>query len=816
MIRKKLIYIIALFALLACTDQIEHDAMVDDKLSATISVVVPQLPCAQSHTRAMALNPDIQNLYLAVFDDNGYLLEYTQAEQVEVATQNGKSYKYSIKLTPTAFPTTIHFIGNAPESIHFGTEVEAVGSLYTEGNADAYWQRVYLPEGIVKNSAGTLDQSVADLLTGVRLIRNFAWVQLKTDATNFKIDSYCVINTYDKGSVAPYNTTSRSFSEYGSTQTYTDLINTKGYKGFIPAGAELNKQIPDESQWFQVGQETNIDEYAYFIYEREMPITAPSFILVKGTYTTETGQKLANRYYKVDLRDSQGNYFPIIRNFRYGVMIEGIHHEGHASAEAAVAGAGSGDVSTAIETESFTNISNNVARLFVSYTDTTIVEGNSTIKLKYKFVVFGTDGNSQQILNEDNNVTINTATNGDVINSWSRAAADDSDGWREITITTKALPADRKSQEITIKGTATIDEQTYTIQRKVTLNLRPKYTMNLVCNPDAIPNELGSPFDLIIKVPGGLSKSMFPLELQLEAKNQSMTPNLGDDLPVVTGKSAITGKTAISFVKQLEWTEYDALTNEGGYKSVACHFKSNKAASATEIYALNKYFNNASTTLANYTPQTFSNLTFANKGVLDKGDIEVDFTFTMSQIPSQGYVTVALDNLEPAASETRLTYLGMKDGKALYSFSPTTTTETLHLLTSLDETVRVGLSAYQFVDATSDSWKCSITIPQGNINVGNNTNISRNSNVTFTLYTQNPGKDANAGNKIEKGQFSAKRSGSNGSDIPLTKTEYQAIVNNGGNVYIRFKSGNTYYVATEQLTNLLKTGGATLSFTQQK
>ena len=138
---------------------------------------------------------------------------------------------------------------------------------------------------------------------------------------------------------------------------------------------------------------------------------------------------------------------------------------------------------------------------------------------------------SEQILNGDGNVTIDLGdeTHGKVIESFTKSAADASDGWREITIKTTALGAMSKTQDIIIKGTVTIGEganqKTYELQRKVTITLTPRYTMQLVCNPNEIANTQGTPFDVVIKVPGDLRPSMFPLDFQLEAAAQSMTPD---------------------------------------------------------------------------------------------------------------------------------------------------------------------------------------------------------------------------------------------------------------------------------------------------
>lgn len=824
---KKILYIlfclIPLLAMQSCTEDLaENELTLDGKISTTISVTVPQLPDAHPQTRAMAMKPEMTNLYLAVFDENGYLLEYVKADYTtQMATENEVEYTFKVSLTPTDFRTIVHFIGNAPETVSFGTETETIGRLFTKDGNEAYWERVVFPNGIKKDANGNLSSEVTGILTDIRLVRNFAWIKLTSNASNFVIDSYCVMNTRTKGSVAPYNTNSSEFADFANQQTYAHLIS-EGYNGFIPADAELNKAIPNESLWFKANG-VDSENYAYYVYEREKPTADPTFILVKGTYTPEGGSASQNRYYKVDLRQANGDYFPIIRNFRYNITITTVKHEGHETAQEAVAGAGSGDVSTAIETEDYTNISNNVARIFVSYTDTTLVNQMSDLKLRYKFMVFETedaDGNvvsNQQVLNDS--VTIKTETPGTVISSLSRAGADATDGWREITISTTELGASRKSQDIIIKGHVTIGTgdaaKTYELQRKVTINLRQRYDMQLVCDPTEIQKKVGEPFDVIIKVPGGLGSAFFPLEFQLEAANQSMTPDKGDDLPVVTGKSIIAAnstKTTIGFIKHLEWDDYNALTNVGGYKSVVCHFKSNKAISATDIYAQNKYFNQASCNLGNYDVKTFSNLTFNPAKLPTSLEQSIDFTFTMSELPGQGYVRVGLSNLAPAEDETRLTFVGVENDIAYYNFNPEKTTETLKLKnTTTTGTAKVTLSAYHFEDAEKSIYS-KIVIPAGHIQVGDN-----GGERTFYLYTNNPGKNWQTGSFS---YFTASNGGSNPQDIDVTD-KYIDIPEDERYVYVQYRieysfiiTFYTYHVAKVKLEELLK-GPVTLDFEEQ-
>ena len=705
--------------------------------------------------------------------------------------------------------------------------------------------------------------------------------------------------------------------KYGENVKHETLI-ASGYEVFLPEGSELDKEIPDELEWYRPkdGQEN-----AYFIYEREYPRSSPSCILMKGTYDPNPsvpGDEIPSRYYKVDLRNNAGEYFPVLRNFRYRIEVGNITHEGHSSAQMAMLGAGSSDISTSMETEDFSNISDNIARIFVSYTDTTLVSTDN-FELRYKFIFFSADGDV--VMNDNVEISLEDSDDGDVIKTYVRSASDNADGWRTITITPEELASITKKQTMVLSGSVTVDDRKYRLQRKVHFSLRERMDLRMECNPDAIPMGMGKAFDVLLKVPGGLGDAMFPLEFELEAENQSMTPDLGDDLPVKTGNSIVPekeNKTTIGFVRTLSWEEYEGAENEAGFKSIPCHFKTSKSESATKIYAKNKYFRLADTQLANYVPANFTDLDFNQDNVPYGIGQELDFSFSMSRLPEQGDVTITLGGLEPAPSETRLTYLGVVDGKAQYSFNPATLNNTLKLATIYEiADVDVSLKAYRFEEASASlqfayasfsnlsfsparisgevgakvnfsfsmskitdnvivtltelqpdpdeerlilisgnrySFKPTsltntlklvtttamdgdvarvklealgfndasatatrvITIPKGNINVGNNTNISRNSNVTFSLYASNPGSSSSATDMI--GSFQAKRNGSNPSAIEITKELYNKIIANGGNVYIRFtaRSGNrtTYYVASAKLSNLMN-AAVTLAFTQQ-
>ena len=98
---KKILYIlfclVPLLTMQSCTEHLEENLTNERKLSTTISVIIPQLPSAHPQTRAMGIQPDVNSLHVAVFDENGYLLEYVEAtykdEENNIKTYVAENYK---------------------------------------------------------------------------------------------------------------------------------------------------------------------------------------------------------------------------------------------------------------------------------------------------------------------------------------------------------------------------------------------------------------------------------------------------------------------------------------------------------------------------------------------------------------------------------------------------------------------------------------------------------------------------------------------------------------------------------------------------
>ena len=166
MIMKRMIYILAVaaIALTGCTKVMpwendnpaleEHDSVYPD--GATVDLIF-SVPAPVATKGDMAVEPEIDNLYVAVFDGAGALKEYVPAtpfgNEGYVST-NGKTgmKRFKARVMLKNAERHLNFIANGPKK----EDVDAAGGMEsalfqqwkTEYPEGAYWQRIVLPNGI--------------------------------------------------------------------------------------------------------------------------------------------------------------------------------------------------------------------------------------------------------------------------------------------------------------------------------------------------------------------------------------------------------------------------------------------------------------------------------------------------------------------------------------------------------------------------------------------------------------------------------------------------------------------------------------------
>ena len=746
---KKLLHILTcLIIACACTQELPdftHSTEHSDKVLIDFTVQVKDPTIA---TKALGQQPTLRNLMVAVFDASGYLLEYTFATEIDLATENATHYTYKVAITQSDDPRIIHFIGNAPDKLTFGVEetvlADITGSIGVNPDDGIYWCRREVPQISGTNSGGAMalaeDDAMevsspiyqADLQTrayfsNVGLIRNFSQIQLKSTSSDFTLEKYYVVGTPKEGLAAAYNYSTGQFVNYykgdntvtgnedtgytfnlGDAKTFAEII-TEGYDAnVLPTAAKFTLgESSVESNWIANGASA-------YVYECEKPLRAEDavYIIAYGKYSDGK-----NYYYKIDMRDENG-YFPIIRNFKYTINIEEVTRAGYETIDKAATSAGSGDISTSLETKSLAYISDGVASLEVEYIEKYIVTpGNVT--LEYEFLDNVQNDNAGDpakmwiVVNEAGATgAAIAAVNGNAYTVGQNITVSQNPG--TLTITPTSLTDVPKSQTLTIFAEYVNGNASHILQRTVNYIVQSKRTMLVSLAPSEVPNEAGSEFDVKISLPAGLSKSIFPLEFLIESGALSINPH-NDQMPVRSGFSLVDNtKSSFYFVKTFEYDDYNP--ESGAINIVDCHFKTIKGQAETHIYAANPYFETVydyqgtvsnldadgrSVYLDTYSAETFSSLSFSSGSVGVGENQRVDFSFNMSKIPENREVYVALGNLMPAASETQLEYYGLEGNKAVYIFRPQYTSGTFQLQTAhFDDELSVDLSAYKFKPAT--------------------------------------------------------------------------------------------------------------------
>ena len=249
--------------------------------------------------------------------------------------------------------------------------------------------------------------------------------------------------------------------------------------------------------------------------------------------------------------------------------------------------------------------------------------------------------------------TIDAGANGK-IRVMGASNAKDAEGFRTIkfTVNTPDL-SDATTQTIHISGRV---NETSTLSRDIKYYLMPRQNMIVECIADEVNADYGEDYveatagegvNVRITIPKMLPESMFPLVFSMESDALSITPNTAkypeDNLPVANGNSICTGKESsksFHYVRTLSYTEYETLDETLDGMQFTCHFKTNKANSASKIYVDNQYFNKGNDSFYNYTMYNFRDLSFNNDSA--NANTNVNFTFYLDDAdsyPSSSFVT---------------------------------------------------------------------------------------------------------------------------------------------------------------------------------
>ena len=748
--KRFLTVIFALLALSSCVRDLEYrespSQLIPEGAKVTIPFTVtmeaPDLPA----TKTIDLSGDItmENLCIAVFGSSGYLKEYVKAQDLtrlgdfeyvdrEGETRTVAQYSFKATLTLSDNPRTIHFIGNGPVTLPFGSVDAVMPSLLSENGEKAFWQMKTV-SGIhaVKSTAEEyIDANGETVLPGdfidennnkitngtgyipspetigafqhIPLVKNWAKITVSCEdaaTSNFTPISFAVVNVPSRGAVVPHSAKTGFIQDYQS-YSFSQLFEEMKYEANLPSGTAFDTSVPSEEDFHNLTNGVTDKDGAVYLYERPVPTSKipASSVIVYGHYSNPNDMAHeGDYYYKVDLMEGS-QYYPVFRNFQYKISISKILSQGHYTPAAAAAAAGSADVSADINASHLADISNGIGRLVIDPWMSHTYTGQVTDGMLQCFFMHDVENG---IINMDPGaVTVeklpmpNSAP--DLIETLSVDSPLDiagSVGWRTIHFSTSEPGSTAKSQ--TIRVSAAYD--TWRLYRDIVITLLPIQTMKVRCTKTRVANVKGSDQCLEIVIPEGLTESMFPLQFQIEPEDLTLTPDgskTQNNLPVSPGPSIsenaeYAGKSSYHFVRTLYWDEYRSLDTElddydNTWRILRCYFTTNCEDSGTTIWVANDYFYTQSVSFHNALELTFRNLSIPVPIKRQEGlQIPVHFDFDSNPQSPDEYpvITMFMTGMRPVLDENIAPLPGSTD---TYEFHPTSYSVDLEFVTMTDD-----------------------------------------------------------------------------------------------------------------------------------
>ena len=602
-----------------------------------------------------------------------------------------------------------------------------IRSQHSESYNDGYWQKVILPNGVKAEKAVDNEQEVwvptdktlRQFPDPIVMVRNFARVYLRnltpivgetgSGHQLVTIKKFGLAYAPSEGTIAPllaapytsdaagnpitvadddettpiyYENFFINYQNYPITSSDPSAILLTGapfyYGGYSPSDQaydyypnNTDKGSPldaDLQAWDSDHPENNV----LFVYERTVPSSTrrATRIIIKAERVDQNGDSEGDKFYALDIVNTEGRSIPLLRNQTYTVHLLNIE-----------AGSGEDDITKAAKATSATvtgdpnfqnliNISDGKSSIGTSFTEkfyvqpqedyvmfryiptniteevdgvsytankeyldlVTIDVGSVDAETGVFTAVTPADASSQGNLsfvveNGKYKVWMDVDGNNKVIpyvrsnNDWVQATTaqlnDASvEKWGMVKYQLNQSYKDQdnyftqeRSQAIHITGTFNGRE----MSRNVIIKTSPRQAMNVRCMQKYVMQLAGQTEVVRILIPTGLSRSVFPLEFDIEADGYSLTPN-GDELPVAYGTSIIPGnnKPSFYFVKTLTEDAYKALgtTMVDGvtWKVIDCNFKTTISQNECTVYVYNRYFTeeNANDDFHNFTQRLFT------------------------------------------------------------------------------------------------------------------------------------------------------------------------------------------------------------------
>lgn len=582
----------------------------DNSMTIAGSITLPDMQVLK--TRGGLEETPGSDLKLTVFEfdlgdspDNSFLSNIYKAEitSASTAVQNEGIVDFKFTLLATTKPKVLHFIvADEYKTWSFAPVADILSSLTVgeSGNeTEAYWGRVEFPNGynevnedgtykVDENNIPILLPEIKQNLTKVPVIRNFAKIKVTLDSSvnNFELLGFDVVNIPTTGTVAPWNQTTQSIpallDESNKMKKYSDISEI--YEGILPGSAQFRNTETDAKRWNKESANLNNSD-AIYMYEHPYESSRRTYLIVRGIFSS-TADGVTTRtdgFYKLDIGviNSEGgfDYYNILRNIEYNVIIKEVMAPGTATVSEAIQRAPFNNLIAATETASMLNVSDGKNMLVVNDTNHIIVTDTEKIEVLYRYIEDVTGDQNE------NNAKAHPVDlqDGPVIQSYSTDTYTDPSGakWERITIIPNSPSGTVKTQDFSIVDDNGLGRTIHLILRnpwsyaplknadgtdsKWIASVAPgisnsfPFTETITTpDPQTISAQTQQPLTVYFDLPDGLPESMFPLDFYLEAKYQGIENNKIGTLLVTSGPSLFpdNDKVTIQYIKSVSYNEY--------------------------------------------------------------------------------------------------------------------------------------------------------------------------------------------------------------------------------------------------------------------
>ena len=621
-----------------------------DEVELTFRVQFPEpvRPATRGSMADGALESEAFEIFLCLYGSgDGYVQNWIPTTNVSYETSGGYitggTFKALLPLTTDL--RIVHVIANPPAdagsvtSDYMDNVMEKLVNFKGTADECSYWQQIVLPDGIRASGANPAPALVA-AFSDIHLVRNFAKITVSDIANgDFTVKSWALINTPDRGYVAPYNQnwksegrTSRFPEGYLSVEDYNapdapvklyDKLVSESYAGYMPPEAQIDDSFPEDASKFSARGGTQ------YMYERPLPDEAAkqTALLVEiefpAGHDPAGSADAASYWYKFEMLDNQGEYMPIYRNVAYSVVISEVTSAGALTARDAYDGAYFGNISASLETSSLNDLSNGTSTIHVDVMDFTFTAGgvettlmrSETEAAQFWFIP---DDSAPEYKYESEAGVCDIKVELLPVNGFEPAVTSiATPGSGSIKVTLSATGSQIKKSVIRIsarKGDNVSSNTEPYLYREITVNLMETPDFVHGANATRITNTpevngAGNEVDIDICLPENLGSSVFPIQVRIEAQNNTLSATT-PDLPVRTGKSVYDpSKNTFYYVFTVNYSDYchlDTATHKFKYtyEFPIKLFTGKTGDNSTKIHIsdLDGFFNPIELTLGTVTP----------------------------------------------------------------------------------------------------------------------------------------------------------------------------------------------------------------------